>query len=157
MVWTIILIVTLKYVIILLRADNNGEGGTFALMSLGQSVANALGPVLLVLGVLGASFFYGDAIITPAISVLSAVEGLEVISPHFEKVVLPLTLVIIVGLFWVQSRGTARVAQFFGPITLVWFAVLALGGLVHIAERLPACCYALNPLYGSQLRRSATA
>ena len=92
MVWTVVLIVTLKYVIILLRADHNGEGGTFALMSLGQSVATRSGPVLTVLGVLGASFFYGDAIITPAISVLSAVEGLEVISPHFKKIVLPLTV-----------------------------------------------------------------
>lgn len=147
MVWTVVLIVTLKYVIILLRADNNGEGGTFALMSLGQSVATRSGPMLTVLGVLGASFFYGDAIITPAISVLSAVEGLEVISPHFKKVVLPLTLVIIVGLFAVQSRGTARVAQFFGPITLVWFLVMGLGGLYHLAGDLRVL-QALNPLYG---------
>ncbi len=147
MVWTVVLIVTLKYVIILLRADNNGEGGTFALMSLGQSVSKKSGHVLLVLGVLGASFFYGDAIITPAISVLSAVEGLEVISPHFKKVVLPLTLAIIIALFWVQSRGTARVAQFFGPITLVWFAVLALGGLYHLVSDFRVLL-ALNPLYG---------
>jgi KUP system potassium uptake protein len=147
MVWTVMLIVTLKYVIILLRADNNGEGGTFALMSLAQSVATRSGPVLLVLGVLGASFFYGDAIITPAISVLSAVEGLEVISPHFKKVVLPLTLAIIVALFWVQSRGTARVAQFFGPITLVWFLVMGLGGLYHLLSDLRVL-HALNPLYG---------
>ena len=147
MVWTVVLIVTLKYVIILLRADNNGEGGTFALMSLGQQVASRSAPILLVLAVLGASFFYGDAIITPAISVLSAVEGLEIISPHFKKVVLPLTLAIIIGLFWVQSRGTARVAQFFGPITLVWFIVMALGGLAHLASDLRVL-YALNPLYG---------
>ena len=147
MVWTVVLIVTLKYVIILLRADHNGEGGTFALMSLGQSVATRSGPVLTVLGVLGASFFYGDAIITPAISVLSAVEGLEVISPHFKKVVLPLTLVIIIGLFSVQSRGTARVAQFFGPITLVWFLVMALGGLYHLSGNF-SVLLALNPLYG---------
>ena len=147
MVWTVVLIVTLKYVIILLRADHNGEGGTFALMSLGQSVATRSGPVLTVLGVLGASFFYGDAIITPAISVLSAVEGLEVISPHFKKVVLPLTLVILIGLFSVQSRGTARVAQFFGPITLVWFLVMALGGLYHLSGNF-SVLLALNPLYG---------
>jgi KUP system potassium uptake protein len=147
MVWTVILIVTLKYVIILLRADNNGEGGTFALMSLGQSVATRSAPVLLVLGVLGASFFYGDAIITPAISILSAVEGLKVISPRFERFVLPLTLLIVVAVFWVQSRGTARVAQFFGPITLVWFLVMGLGGLVHIASDFRVL-YALNPLYG---------
>jgi KUP system potassium uptake protein len=147
MVWTVILIVTLKYVIILLRADNNGEGGTFALMSLAQSVTTRSGPVLLVLGVLGASFFYGDAIITPAISVLSAVEGLKVISPHFERLVLPLTLAIIVVLFWVQSHGTAKVAQFFGPITLLWFLVMALGGLIHIASDFRVL-WALNPLYG---------
>ena len=147
MVWTIILIVTLKYVIILLRADNNGEGGTFALMSLGQQVATRSGPVLMVLGVFGASFFYGDAIITPAISVLSAVEGLEVIAPNLKKAVLPLTMVIIVALFWVQSRGTARVAQFFGPITLVWFVIMALGGLAHIPSDFRVF-YALNPLYG---------
>jgi KUP system potassium uptake protein len=147
MVWTVVLIVTLKYVIILLRADHNGEGGTFALMSLGQSVATRSGPVLTVLGVLGASFFYGDAIITPAISVLSAVEGLEVISPHFKKVVLPLTLIIIIGLFAVQSRGTARVAQFFGPITLVWFLVMGLGGLYHLVGDFRVLL-ALNPLYG---------
>jgi len=147
MVWTVVLIVTLKYVIILLRADHNGEGGTFALMSLGQSVATRSGPVLTVLGVLGASFFYGDAIITPAISVLSAVEGLEVISPHFKKVVLPLTLIIIIGLFVVQSRGTARVAQFFGPITLVWFLVMGLGGLYHLVGDFRVLL-ALNPLYG---------
>ncbi len=147
MVWTVVLIVTLKYVIILLRADHNGEGGTFALMSLGQSVATRSGPVLTVLGVLGASFFYGDAIITPAISVLSAVEGLEVISPHFKKIVLPLTLVIIIGLFAVQSRGTARVAQFFGPITLVWFLVMGIGGLYHLVGDFRVL-WALNPLYG---------
>ncbi len=147
MVWTVVLIVTVKYVIILLRADNNGEGGTFALMSLGQSVATRSAPLLTVLGVLGASFFYGDAIITPAISVLSAVEGLEVISPHFKKIVLPLTLVIIIGLFSVQSRGTARVAQFFGPITLVWFLVMALGGLYHLVGDFRVL-QALNPLYG---------
>ena len=147
MVWTIVLIVTLKYVIILLRADNNGEGGTFALMSLGQKVAKRSGPVLLVIGVLAASFFYGDAVITPAISVLSAVEGLKVLSPQFEKVVLPLTIVIILGLFAVQSRGTARVAQFFGPITLLWFSVMALGGLLHIWTDLRVLA-ALNPYYG---------
>jgi KUP system potassium uptake protein len=147
MVWTIILIVTLKYVIVLLNADNNGEGGTFALMSLGQKVAKRSGPVLTVIGVLGASFFYGDAVITPAISVLSAVEGLKVISPQFERFILPLTVVIIIGLFSVQSRGTARVAQFFGPITLVWFAVLAGGGLAHLSTNL-SVLVALSPTYG---------
>ncbi len=147
MVWTIVLIVTVKYVIVLLNADNNGEGGTFALMSLGQKVAKRSSPVLTVIGVLGASFFYGDAVITPAISVLSAVEGLKVISPQFERVILPLTVVIIIGLFAVQSRGTARVAQFFGPITIVWFAVMALGGLMHITTNFGVLA-ALSPTYG---------
>jgi KUP system potassium uptake protein len=149
MVWTIVLVVTLKYVLVLLRADNNGEGGTFALMALGQSVANRSGPVLLVLGVLGASFFYGDAIITPAISVISAVEGLKVLSPTLDYAVLPLTLVIIVGLFAMQSRGTGRVAQFFGPIMLVWFLVLAVGGLANIFADLRVF-HALNPYYAGK-------
>ncbi len=147
MVWTIVLIVTLKYVIILLQADNNGEGGTFALMSLAQKAAGRSSTVLLVIAVLGASFFYGDAVITPAISVLSAVEGLKVVSPQLEKYVLPLTLIIIVVLFSIQSRGTARMAQFFGPITLVWFLVMAAGGLANIANDFRVLG-AINPLYG---------
>ncbi len=147
MVWSIILVVTIKYVLILLRADNNGEGGTFALMSLGQSVSARSAPVLLILGILGASFFYGDAIITPAISVLSAMEGLKVISPQFERFILPLTVVIILVLFAVQSHGTAKMAQFFGPIMLLWFAVLAVGGVAQIATNLRVL-EALNPLYG---------
>ena len=147
MVWSIILVVTIKYVLILLRADNNGEGGTFALMSLGQSVSARSAPVLLVLGILGASFFYGDAIITPAISVLSAMEGLKVISPQFERFILPLTVVIILVLFAVQSHGTAKMAQFFGPIMLLWFAALAVGGVAQIATNLRVL-EALNPLHG---------
>ena len=125
MVWTMLLIVTLKYVLVLLNADNKGEGGTFALMALGQSVAKRSASLLLVLGVIGAAFFYGDAVLTPAISVLSAVEGLKLVAPQLEHVVLPLTLVILVLLFVVQSHGTAKVAQYFGPVMLVWFAVLA--------------------------------
>src|SRR6476659_1488033 len=125
-VWTLMLIVTLKYVIVLLQADNKGEGGTFALMALGQSVARRSAPLILTLGVIGAAFFYGDAVITPAISVLSAVEGLKLIAPQLEYAVLPITLAILVGLFSVQSRGTAKVAQYFGPVMLVWFAVLAI-------------------------------
>ena len=145
--WALILIVTLKYVIVLLRADNKGEGGTFALMALGQSVAKRSSPLLLALGIAGASFFYGDAVITPAISVLSAVEGLKLVSPVFEPWVLPIALVVIVGLFAVQSHGTARVAQFFGPLTIVWFLSLAIGGLLHIFDN-PGVIAALNPWYG---------
>jgi KUP system potassium uptake protein len=145
--WALILIVTLKYVLVLLRADNKGEGGTFALMALGQSVAKRSAPLLLALGIAGASFFYGDAVITPAISVLSAVEGLKLVSPIFEDWVVPLALVIIVGLFAVQSHGTASVARFFGPLTVVWFLALAVGGLLHISDD-PTVLAALNPWYG---------
>jgi KUP system potassium uptake protein len=147
MTWTLLLIVTLKYVLILLNADNKGEGGTFALMALGQSVAKRSAPLILALGVAGAAFFYGDAVITPAISVLSAVEGLKLIAPSLEHAVLPVTLVILLGLFAVQSRGTAKVAQFFGPVTLVWFMALAAGGLAHLVDA-PRVFLALNPLLG---------
>ncbi len=148
--WALILIVTLKYVVLLLRADNRGEGGTFALMALSQSVAKRSVPVILGLGIAGASFFYGDAVITPAISVLSAVEGLKLVAPEFDKWVLPLSLIILVGLFAVQSHGTARVAQFFGPITMVWFVVLAVGGLVQISAS-PGVLVAVSPWYGIKL------
>ena len=145
--WALILIVTLKYVIFLLRADNNGEGGTFALMALGQSVARKSTMVILALGIAGASFFFGDAVITPAISVLSAVEGIKVISPAFDVFVIPIAIVVLLVLFAAQRRGTERVAQFFGPITVIWFAAMAVGGLVSIAQN-PAVLLALNPWYG---------
>jgi KUP system potassium uptake protein len=149
MVWTLLFIVTLKYVIVLLNADNKGEGGTFALMALGQSVAKRSAPLLLVFGVVGAAFFYGDAVITPAISVLSAVEGLKLVAPAMKDAVLPVTIAILVALFAVQSRGTAAVAQFFGPITLIWFIVLAIGGLIHLIDD-PRVFLALNPVLGVQ-------
>ena len=145
--WSLLLVVTLKYVVILLRADNKGEGGMFALMALGQSVAKRSAPVIMGLGIAGASFFYGDAVITPAISVLSAVEGMTLVSPGFEQYVMPLSLVILIGLFAAQSRGTAKVAAFFGPVTIVWFTVLALGGVVHLFIN-PEVLVAVNPLYG---------
>ncbi|KAB2912102.1 MAG: potassium transporter Kup [Hyphomicrobiaceae bacterium] len=147
MTWTLLLIVTLKYVVVLLNADNKGEGGTFALMALGQSVAKRSASLILVLGVAGAAFFYGDAVITPAISVLSAVEGLKLVAPQLGHWVLPITVAILVLLFMVQSRGTAKVAQFFGPITLVWFVALAIGGLIHIIDD-PRVFLALNPILG---------
>jgi KUP system potassium uptake protein len=145
--WTLLLIVTLKYVLVLLNADNRGEGGTFALMALGQSVAKRSAPLILVLGVAGAAFFYGDAVITPAISVLSAVEGLKLVAPTLEAAVLPITVAILVVLFAAQSRGTAAVAQFFGPVMLIWFIVLAIGGLIHIIDD-PRVFQALNPFVG---------
>jgi KUP system potassium uptake protein len=147
MFWCLILIVTIKYVLILLRADNKGEGGTYALMALAQSVSASSTKVLTALGVAGASFFYGDAIITPAVSVLSAVEGLNLVTPALEKWVLPISLVILVGLFSVQSRGTGRMANYFGPIMVVWFVVLLLGGLAHIGDD-PRVFEAINPLRG---------
>ncbi|MEZ5852769.1 MAG: potassium transporter Kup [Hyphomicrobiaceae bacterium] len=148
--WSLALIVTLKYVVVLLRADNHGEGGTFALMALGQSVANRSKRLLMVLGIMGVAFFYGDSVLTPAISVLSAVEGLTLIAPGFDRAVVPITLVIILGLFWMQSRGTEKVATFFGPITLLWFTLLAVGGLVHIVDD-PRVFMAFNPFYGVAL------
>ncbi|HVZ03408.1 potassium transporter Kup [Hyphomicrobium sp.] len=144
--WSMTFVVTMKYVLLLLRADNNGEGGMFALMALGQSVARRSAPLLGALGIAGASFFYGDAVITPAISVLSAVEGLTLITPELEPAVIPIGLLVLTGLFWMQSRGTDSVARFFGPVMVVWFAVLGLGGLAHIADNLHVLL-ALNPLY----------
>jgi len=145
--WALLLIVTLKYIFILLRADNHGEGGTFALMALGQSVAKRSAPVIMGLGIAGASFFYGDAVITPAISVVSAVEGLSLVSPALADYVVPLAIVILIGLFAAQSRGTAQVAKFFGPITVVWFLALLVGGLIQLVQN-PDVLVALNPWYG---------
>jgi KUP system potassium uptake protein len=144
--WALFLIVTCKYVLLLLRADNKGEGGTFALMSLVMSRTKSTG-LILAAGVIGASFFYGDAIITPAISVLSAVEGLKLLEPGLEPLVLPIAVLILGGLFALQPYGTHRVAAFFGPVTLTWFAVLAIGGLIHIVDD-PSVFRALNPWYG---------
>jgi len=146
-VWSLLLLVTLKYVFLLLWADFNGEGGTFALMALAQSVAQRSKQVILVLGIVGASFLYGDAAITPALSVISAVEGLKVIAPAFEKAVVPLSIAILIGLFAMQARGTAKVAALFGPIILVWFATLAVIGAICIAEE-PRVLAAFNPTYG---------
>ncbi len=147
--WTLTVIVSLKYVTLVLRADNNGEGGLVAMLALAsQSVKDkpALRRVLLLVGIFGTCLFYGDGVITPAISVLSAVEGLEVVSPTFKAAVIPLTLVILFGLFAVQKRGTAGIGKFFGPITLVWFATIALLGVSHIASN-PAILWALSPHY----------
>jgi len=145
--WALILIVTLKYVLIVMRADNDGEGGTPSLVALAQRALGHSGGFVIALGMVGVALFYGDAIITPAISVLSAVEGLKLVTPAFEPYVLPLSLVILVGLFVVQSHGTARVATFFGPVTAFWFIVMALGGLNHLVEDLSILA-AFNPAHG---------
>jgi KUP system potassium uptake protein len=146
-VWALILIVSVKYVLILLRANNNGEGGTLALMALAQRALRGRGLVVVALGMISAALFYGDAMITPALSVLSAVEGLEVVTPALEAYVVPLAVLILFGLFAVQSRGTARVATFFGPITLVWFFALATAGAWHVAQN-PTVLGAFNPVHG---------
>ena len=145
--WSLIVIVTLKYVIILTRADNHGEGGTLALMALAQRALPQWTPTIVLLGAIAASLFYGDAMITPALSVLSAVEGLRVSAPGLDAWVLPLTVAILVALFLVQSRGTARVAAMFGPITTVWFAAIAIPGLIAVVAH-PSVLAALNPLHG---------
>jgi KUP system potassium uptake protein len=148
--WALFVVVTLKYVMILLRADNNGEGGTLTLMALASRavgrVSRAAGVVAL-LGIVSAALFYGDAVITPALSVLSAVEGVDVATPAFHEYVVPLTVVILLILFAVQSSGTAKVAALFGPIMLIWFVAIALPGLVWIAHD-PGVLWALNPFYG---------
>ncbi len=152
--WALFLVVTVKYVIFLMRADNNGEGGVLSLMALAQRAVGGRTPLILVLGMIGAALFYGDAIITPAISVLSAVEGLRS-APMLQdwvslRVVLIISLVVLVGLFAVQSRGTAKVGAFFGPICLVWFFVI--GGLGLIAFlRQPEMLLAFSPWYGLKL------
>jgi KUP system potassium uptake protein len=144
--WALLIVVTSKYVLLLLRADNNGEGGTLSLMALGQRALGRRSWLLLSLGVVGASMFLGDSMITPAISVLSAVEGLKLAAPALEHYVVPLTVFILLVLFSVQSRGTARVASAFGPVMLAWFATLGILGLVHIADD-PSVLVAINPLY----------
>ena len=147
--WTLTTIVSVKYVTLVLRADNHGEGGLVAMLALAsQSVKDKpkLRKVLLMVGIFGTCLFYGDGVITPAISVLSAVEGLEVISPAFKKAVIPLTLIILFCLFAVQKRGTTGIGKFFGPITLVWFAVIAVLGVYHIASH-PEILWAVSPHY----------
>jgi KUP system potassium uptake protein len=146
-VWALILIVTVKYVLILLRLDNDGEGGTLALMALASRALGGKGFAVVLLGIVSAALFYGDAMITPALSVLSAVEGLEITTPALEAYVVPLTVVILFALFAVQARGTAKVAAFFGPITLVWFLAIAIAGFGQVAQNLDVL-RAVNPVYG---------
>ena len=144
--WALLIVVTAKYVLLLLRADNNGEGGTLSLMALGQRALGRRSWPLLTLGVIGASMFIGNSMITPAISVLSAVEGLKLGTPALEHYVVPLTVFILVVLFSVQSSGTARVASAFGPVMVVWFGTIAVMGLVHISDD-PSVLAAINPWY----------
>jgi len=143
--WALMVVVTLKYVILILRADNRGEGGIMALTALAAGGKPARRTLLLLTGVLGAALFYGDSVITPAISVLGAVEGLEAITPAFKPYVLPISVAIIVGLFLAQRFGTEAVGKLFGPVISVWFAVLGLTGVLQIVQQ-PGILAALNPL-----------
>jgi KUP system potassium uptake protein len=145
--WTITVIVSLKYVLLILRADNNGEGGLIAMLALAITAVKdrpALRRALMTIGLFGTAVFYGDGVITPAISVLSAVEGLEVVAPQLHEWVIPLTLVVLTGLFAVQRWGTGGIGKAFGPVTLVWFVVLVALGVPHIAAH-PQVLAALHP------------
>jgi len=147
--WTITTVISLKYVLLILRADNNGEGGLIAMLALATSAVRdrpVLRRALMTVGLFGTAVFYGDGVITPAISVLSAIEGLEVAAPQLHEWVIPLTLLVLTGLFAVQRFGTGGIGKLFGPITLVWFVVLVALGLPHIAAR-PDVLVALNPAY----------
>ena len=144
--WALIVVVTMKYVLILLRADNNGEGGTLSLTALATRALGRRTALVFLLGVVGASMFLGDSVITPAISVLSAVEGLKLATPAFDHFVVPLTIAILLVLFAAQRRGTAGVASLFGPIMVIWFVAIALAGLLHIRDD-PGVLAAINPVY----------
>ena len=147
--WTLTSIVSIKYVALILRADNHGEGGLIAMLALASQAVKdrpKLRSRLLLVGIFGTAIFFGDGVITPAVSVLSAVEGLEVATPAFHKFIVPVTLVVLTGLFAAQRFGTAAVGRFFGPVMVVWFAVLAVLGVVHIADN-PAVLAALSPHY----------
>ena len=147
--WTITVVVSLKYVLLILRADNNGEGGLIAMLALATTAVKDRPPLrrlLMVVGLFGTAIFYGDGVITPAISVLSAVEGLGVAAPALTGWVVPLTLVVLTVLFAAQRYGTGGIGKTFGPITLIWFIALIALGLPHIAEQ-PGVLVALNPAY----------
>src|ERR1700675_527126 len=146
LLWALLIVVTLKYVLSLLRADNHGEGGTLALMALAQRAVTYGGGAIVLLGIVSGALFYGDAVITPALSVLSAIEGIKLVTDSFEPYVVPLTVLILFVLFAVQSRGTARVAAFFGPVMCIWFAVIAIAAITPIMRH-PEILYALDPLY----------
>ena len=146
-IWALLIVVTAKYVLILLRADNNGEGGTLALMALASRALGRSSGIVILLGIISGALFYGDAIITPALSVLSAVEGIKIVTPALDAYVVPITVVILIALFWVQSHGTAKVAALFGPLTLIWFAAIAVAGLWHIGQNWTVLL-AFNPYYG---------
>ncbi len=146
--WALTIVVSLKYVVYIMRADNRGEGGIMALTSLAMRTNKSprLGALMATLGLFGAALFYGDGMITPAISVLSAVEGLEIATPAFRPYVLPISLVVLTGLFVIQSKGTARVGAVFGPVMLFWFTTLGVLGAINVVRH-PDVLQAINPAY----------
>ena len=147
--WSLLLVVALKFVVFIMRADNHGEGGIMALMALIRRLLREderVRNVLIMFGLFGAALFFGDGLITPAISVLSAMEGLEVAAPGFTPFVIPLSLLVLVGLFYIQSKGTSTVGALFGPVMVVWFVVIAVLGVLQIA-RAPQILQATNPVY----------
>ncbi|GAK70105.1 potassium transporter Kup [Agrobacterium rubi] len=146
MIWSLTIIVTIKYICFLLRADNDGEGGTLSLLALLMKKAGNKRGVLVMLGLIGAALFLGDAMITPALSVLSAVEGLKLVTPRMDDFIIPISVGILVGLFAIQSHGTEFVAKFFGPITAVWFLVMGFVGLIHISDDY-SILYSFNPYH----------
>src|SRR3954470_14880695 len=151
--WSLAIVVTVKYVGVIMRADNAGEGGVLSLVALVQKHFGTAAPWVrnaVALGVLGTALFYCDALITPAISVLSAVEGIKILDPNFSGAVLPVTIIVIVILFAIQRRGTEKVGRMFGPVMVLWFVVLAVLGVMSIA-RAPEVLLAVNPLHGLRL------
>jgi KUP system potassium uptake protein len=150
LIWALLIVVTLKYVVMLMRADNKGEGGILSLVVLVETLLKKKGGIVLGLGIVGAAFFFGDAMITPAMTTLGAVEGLKVINQGFEPFVVPLTLAILVTLFTFQYKGTAGVATLFAPVTMVWFIILALLGAFHLSDDLEIFL-AFNPWYGIRM------
>ncbi len=149
--WSLILVVSIKYALFIMRADDEGEGGVFAMLALlHKNVGRSLGRGLVLAGLFGAALLYGDGLITPVISVLSALEGLEVATPHAKPLVLPLTCVVLFLLFRAQRHGTGRIGKFFGPVMILWFVVIAWLGLMAIATR-PEILAAVNPLHGAPI------
>ena len=153
--WAVTAVVGIKYVVFVMRADNQGEGGTVALLSLALSAAGKFENVVLVLGLAGASLFFGDAMITPAISVLSAVEGINIITPALEPYVIPIAVMILIGLLMIQSHGSGHVGRLFGPVMLLWFLLLGLVGIVHVARN-SAVLWGTRSSLCRYLPRSAT-
>jgi KUP system potassium uptake protein len=150
--WSLVIVISIKYLVVVMRADNQGEGGIIALMALVADLGGRPSKrqwMIVTLGLFGAALLYGDGMITPAISVLSAIEGLEIVTPVMKPYVLPITILILLGLFGVQKNGTARIGAMFGPVTLMWMSALAVFGVLSIVQS-PVVLKAVNPVYGAR-------